>query len=218
MIGPRCIALAAALTRAWVAAYTLGVVHPLRDERRAELASDIWEQAHATPAPGAVHALSLLWRCLRGVPADLSWRIEHRAGTGPALGGAMSRAGARTRRAATRGASLLALLAAGGSLLLGLLVLVTLGTGREEPVAGLVVFATVCIGAGLLVLWGRRAAASHTVAGPLATAAGTLPLGLFAWQTVIIPLLAAAVLLHSLSRAWLAWRTRRRPGWQPHRW
>jgi hypothetical protein len=112
----------------------------------------------------------------------------------------------------------LALLAAGGSLLLGLLVLVTLGTDREESAAALAVFATVCIGAGLLVLWGRRAAARHTIAAPLATAAGTLPLALFGWQTAIIPLLGAAILAHSLLRAWRAWRTGPRPGWQPHRW
>jgi hypothetical protein len=61
----------------WVDRYTRGVPDCLRDERRAELASDLWEH-RAASGRGARVELAVLSRCLRGVPADLAWRRSRR--------------------------------------------------------------------------------------------------------------------------------------------
>jgi hypothetical protein len=63
----------------WVDRYTTGVPGTERAERRAEITSDLWEQRAATP-PGLGTELSVLSRCLRGMPADLAWRRSRRRG------------------------------------------------------------------------------------------------------------------------------------------
>lgn len=69
---------AASLTRAWAAAYTFGLAAHVRASRRREIDSDVWEHQHdaegASSSPGI--ALQLIGRMLRGVPADLLWRIN----------------------------------------------------------------------------------------------------------------------------------------------
>src|SRR3954466_15289807 len=47
----------------------------VRDWRRAEIESDLWEQAHDRPPSAG----QLLGRLLRGIPADIMWRIEEEA-------------------------------------------------------------------------------------------------------------------------------------------
>jgi hypothetical protein len=46
----------------------------VRDARRAEIMSDLWEQCHAEGTRGrcAATALAVLGRVVRGVPADLA--------------------------------------------------------------------------------------------------------------------------------------------------
>lgn len=72
------MSFAASLTRAWAAAYTFGLAAHVRDARRREIDSDVWEHQHdaegASSSPGI--ALQLIGRMLRGVPADLLWRIN----------------------------------------------------------------------------------------------------------------------------------------------
>jgi hypothetical protein len=63
----------------WVGRYTRGLAPDVRDERRAELASDLWEH-RATGGDGLATELAIASRCLRGVPADLSWRRSRRHG------------------------------------------------------------------------------------------------------------------------------------------
>jgi hypothetical protein len=75
------IRLALALARAWVTLYTRGVPAALRDARRAEIASDLWEQRHDQAKDrrqGLLAAGGLLGRVVRGAPSDLAWCIEHR--------------------------------------------------------------------------------------------------------------------------------------------
>ena len=70
--------LAAAVAHAWVRLYTAGLRPDVRDGRRAEIASDLWEQQRAASALGdgaGGTALLVLARVLLGVPADLSWRM-----------------------------------------------------------------------------------------------------------------------------------------------
>lgn len=57
----------------WVDRYTRGLAEDVRAERRAEIASDVWEHRAAVGSAPAVE-LAIASRCLRGVPADLSWR------------------------------------------------------------------------------------------------------------------------------------------------
>ena len=66
------------LVRGWVWLYTLGLPREMRNARRTEVDSDLWEQTHAWYAEGpttAGDASSVFLRCLRGVPADLLWRF-----------------------------------------------------------------------------------------------------------------------------------------------
>ena len=73
------MALAVGMTRSWVAVYTSGLPRELRDGRRAEIDSDVWEHrqiAELTEEPQGETALQLLARLVLGVPSDLMWRLE----------------------------------------------------------------------------------------------------------------------------------------------
>jgi hypothetical protein len=70
---------AANITRSWVVAYTLGLAAGVRESRRCEIASDLWE--HQQDAAGSSSnplgiGLQIISRTLRGLPADLLWRIN----------------------------------------------------------------------------------------------------------------------------------------------
>jgi hypothetical protein len=61
----------------WVDRYTRGLPEPVREARRDEIASDVWEQRAAT-GTRLSGDLDLLSRCVRGMPADLLWRRSRR--------------------------------------------------------------------------------------------------------------------------------------------
>jgi hypothetical protein len=63
---------AVALVRLWTRVFTIGMPATVREWRRAEIQSDLWEQAHDGPASG----WQLVGRLLRGIPADVIWRVE----------------------------------------------------------------------------------------------------------------------------------------------
>jgi hypothetical protein len=66
----------------WVRLYTLGSEEDARNDRRAEIESDLWEHRNHAVAEGersAVTSLSILGRWAAGVPADLSWRASQLA-------------------------------------------------------------------------------------------------------------------------------------------
>ena len=67
------------LTLRWVGWYTRGLSERAREERWAEIESDLWEH-RADAGPGGRTAFALLSRTVRGVPADLSWRWARRQG------------------------------------------------------------------------------------------------------------------------------------------
>ena len=67
------------LTRRWVRLYTAGLPTEVREARRAELESDLWEQEQDAGAAGCrptTTALHVLHRFMLGIPADLSWRQQ----------------------------------------------------------------------------------------------------------------------------------------------
>ena len=73
------VTIAVGLTRLWTRLYTCRLPDDLRNARRAEIESDMWEWRHDAKArghgqPTAAHVLA---RLICGVPDDLSWRIEH---------------------------------------------------------------------------------------------------------------------------------------------
>lgn len=78
----RAVPRAAAMAEGWTRWYTSRVPGEPAERRRAEIASDLWEQLadgrDAGAAPGAV-AASITWRVVAGVPADLSWMHQQRA-------------------------------------------------------------------------------------------------------------------------------------------
>ena len=64
----------AGLTRVWTRLYTAGMAPDLRDRRRAEIESDIWESTRQLDRLSAGH---ILVRALTGIPDDVSWRCSH---------------------------------------------------------------------------------------------------------------------------------------------
>lgn len=63
----------------WVRLYTLALPPDLRDDRRMEIQSDLWEQSREAARSGMQqHRLAWLMLCrlFLGVPADLAWRVE----------------------------------------------------------------------------------------------------------------------------------------------
>jgi hypothetical protein len=72
------------LVSGWAAFYTRGLDPRIATERRDELASDLWEQgadSEARGAAGAATGASILWRAVRGIPADLAWRHTEAGGS-----------------------------------------------------------------------------------------------------------------------------------------
>jgi hypothetical protein len=73
----------------WVAAYTLGLPADVRERRRAEIESDLWEEQCAFSREGRSYsstAVLTLDRAVRGIPADLSWRVGKGDTFGQSLG------------------------------------------------------------------------------------------------------------------------------------
>jgi hypothetical protein len=78
---------ASRLVAAWAGLYTRGLPAASRDERLAELESDLWEH-RAACGEGLGPQVTILSRCLRGMPADLAWRRACRRGRLSAAGAA----------------------------------------------------------------------------------------------------------------------------------
>jgi hypothetical protein len=81
------IALVLAIARGWLRIYTRGTPAAVRDARRAEIECDLWEQRHEQQSRDqrvTATALDVLGRVVRGVPSDLSWRVQHRERRGVA--------------------------------------------------------------------------------------------------------------------------------------
>jgi hypothetical protein len=64
--------------RAWVALYTRGLPEPFAEERRAVIEAELWDEAEAARWLDETSGLARQrWsRWVRGLPADISWRIE----------------------------------------------------------------------------------------------------------------------------------------------
>src|SRR5205823_8045156 len=97
--------IAARVVDRWALVYTSGLSAGVRDERRAELASDVWEQLAAECTAGrrpSAGSLKVISRVVRGIPADVVWRVETRHHLGGLMKG--------TAIAVARGGSAIAVL------------------------------------------------------------------------------------------------------------
>ncbi|HEX3702096.1 MAG TPA: hypothetical protein VHU82_02120 [Vicinamibacterales bacterium] len=77
----RTLEAAIAIARVWTRLYTSGLDQSLRDARRAEIESDLWESHEDARRRGGAAtevALQILARLLLGMPHDLLWSIESR--------------------------------------------------------------------------------------------------------------------------------------------
>jgi hypothetical protein len=179
-------AFASSVARSWVRLYTRGIPSDLRDARRAEIESDIWEHRQAEPA------VSLLLRVILGVPADLVWRVEHRQGG--LLRRALRRMGCIVRGLRHNGWLLwpmfMYLVWLTGGLGLG----VPSGVGPYER---LTMFAAAIVtGAGILLLRGRAPRLGATL-----VAAGCLPLSVVMVQHApLLPIFALLAVRAALNR------------------
>ena len=70
--------LSSGVVRAWVGLYTRGLPAALAAERRAEIDADLWEEAVAAFRFGQVDRLPAqrLSRLVRGMPSDITWRLD----------------------------------------------------------------------------------------------------------------------------------------------
>jgi TonB family protein len=68
--------LARGLVRAWTRLYTWRLPPALRDGRREEIESDLWESEHDAASAGAGRAAQTIARLVIGVHDDLGWRLE----------------------------------------------------------------------------------------------------------------------------------------------
>lgn len=78
------VALSVGCARSWVAAYTLGLPAALRETRRSEIDSDLWEQqwlASRRGDPALGTAIEVLGRTLLGILSDITWRAQAGART-----------------------------------------------------------------------------------------------------------------------------------------
>lgn len=155
----------AALVARWVAWYTRHLPTEVAERRRAELASDLWEQRADARAMGTP-ALAILRRMVVGMPADLRWRQEQLA---VARGRASDRGTWRGWRALVGGWWLgLAALVAVGQVAFGVVTARDMFPGAAAR--GLTLMA-----GGLLMLGGLALRRRSRVASDLTIAAGALP-------------------------------------------
>jgi hypothetical protein len=176
---------AAAVVAWWVATYSRHLPAKVAERRRAELASDLWEQRAWGRAVGAAApfvALSILRRMAAGMPADLRWRQRQLAAT-------------RGRPLVRGGRPVLRTLARNWWLVLAALVgIFEVGFGVAIPLEEGANFDTVGGGAliaaaGLLILAGIAVRRRWSrVAGDVMIAIGPLPTVAFLWM--ILPALA----------------------------
>jgi hypothetical protein len=194
---------AAALVAWWVATYTRHLPAEVAQRRRAEVASDLWEQrtdGDAAGTPAAAVALSILRRMATGIPADLHWRHQQ-------LAVAQGR-----RLQPTRG-HLPQLLARNWWLvlaaLLGMFEVVvgvdmalesTAGVGVALPgdPGGIARRGVIICAGGLLALWGIAQRRRSHVAGDVLIGVGALPVVSWLWvigPIMIVPLGALTVIV-----------------------
>ncbi len=185
---------AGALATAWARIYTLGLDPGARDERLAELESDLFEQqqdAHTQARGSLALNLAILLRVVMGMAADVSWRLEA-ARPGTTLRGLAARGVSGAAWTVHRGMPGVTWLLAGAYAVIGFLLLVTLPASGDQPASeraggGVMLLLTGALIAGGLLLGGRRRKTAVVL-----TIVGSAPFALAFSGTVVVP--AASVI------------------------
>ena len=77
---PFILSLSAGSARLWVHLYTTGLPAGIRQGRRAEIDSDLWEQVECGDAATVSTAGHVFLRMLLGMPSDIAWHLAELGG------------------------------------------------------------------------------------------------------------------------------------------
>jgi len=196
------LALSVGLARSWVALYTLRLPLQVREGRRSEIDSDLWEQQwlaarRGDPAFGT--AIEVLARMLLGIISDITWRAQ---------AGAPARAERRIQvneSWTTRGLLLFGLAVAALPIVVG--AGVVLGGGDGSLGLGAVLFGIFSMAAGAAVLAGLLTSSRSPIAGMLLVGLGALAIAaMWYWMLVITIPIGTALVAIAFFRA-------RQTGW-----
>lgn len=183
-----------AFVLAWVSAYTAGLPAEVRDRRRGEVASDMWEHAREADTRGhgeRSFRAHVLLRLLFGMPADVIWRMEQewlaarKGRQEPRQRGLIMRAST-----ATKGFHIVGGLLALFYVAFGFSVLFGLDRELDEPWTHAIPNFALA-GAFALGVWLRR---TRSRLGSVVMLLSVAPAGIGAWWTIATPLLAIAML------------------------
>ena len=209
----RVLGAACTWTRLWTRLYTSGLSEHAREDRRAEIASDVWEHRSAT-APNARTGAAIFGRSFAGVPADLTWRIEQSAAPSKLIGAF----GAATHGlelcaswAFRRGLPGLTMMVAIGCALLGAGLLASLAAGDPATVSARADGGILFVLTGAFMLSGIELLPSQPRVGLAMVAVPAILMGLILWITVVAPIIAVAVAVSVVTRAREHTRARKDP-------
>jgi len=194
----RWLAVAQRAVRGWVSVYTRAIAPPVRQARRDEMESDVWEHVRDGLDGGIAEpliAVALLERMLRGIPSDLSWRRTHLSvATEAAADGKERPMLVELKR---NWWQILAgvFMAWNAFLISAYAEAPDIASGDRLRLIAIPTVAVVLLGGGLLL---RR---RSRVAGDLAVAVGAIPAYLSAFWLVPVILPAAAVAIGALADA-----------------
>jgi hypothetical protein len=168
----RTSGIAETVVLGWVSLYTLGSEEGSRQDRRAEIESDLWEHRNHATRKGdgsAAISLAILGRWMAGIPADVSWRFSqlHSSG-GPTKESTMTHILGRYWWQALAALTAVATIYAGIRQFLTDEVSVGVSTGK---IIALVFLAA----AGILILLGLAIRRTMPRRGPLMVIVGVLP-------------------------------------------
>ncbi len=76
---------AAAIVRAWVGCYTIGLSAEIAMKRKELVEADLWDESREAEQVGVARSVARqrMGRLVRGIPADVSWRLERRHDNNP---------------------------------------------------------------------------------------------------------------------------------------
>jgi hypothetical protein len=203
------VTIAGAFVRAWVAIYTRGLPEPVRSERIAEIASDLWDHQQGATVGNAARAgtaLQVFLRLVLGAPSDMAWHVETRAAVRSRKERGMKAPSWNQHAFWNAGQAEKVFLACVGLLVIYQAAAVAIGLGfalglwggsEEGPGSGW--FVTIPpSAAGLVFIWaGLRARIAAPLKSGVLIALGVLPSILMFWM-MLPPVVALGVAIYAI--------------------
>ena len=186
---PFSLRLAERVVRVWVHLYTIGMPNEIRDSRRAEIRSDLWEEEFDAICSGSRHIagmVRMLARWLSGIPSDLSWRVQaalevHAARKAP---GGSQQSDRVTQWAFLITGSLLAAVSMVGNASVSLRYLITMNKAEPDWATAILLLN------GLAILAGLRLIRGYPLAGGVAVLVASFVFSMAWYWTILGPVLA----------------------------